>query len=54
MEEAAYNGIVFLANGVTSTWSAGEFYPERMIAHRSRIEAGENNRGPGLIVRLQV
>ena len=24
VEEVVYNGIVFLANGVTSTWSAGE------------------------------
>ena len=32
VEEVVYNGIVFLANGVTSTWSAGEYYPERVIA----------------------
>ena len=24
-EEVVYNGIIFLANGVTSTWSAGEY-----------------------------
>jgi len=41
VEEVTYNGIVFLANGVTSTWSAGEFYPERVIARRDQIEAGE-------------
>jgi imidazolonepropionase-like amidohydrolase len=40
VEEAVYNGIVFLANGVTSTWSAGEFFPERVIAQRDRIDAG--------------
>jgi len=40
-EEVVYNGIVLLANGVTSTWSAGEFFPERVIAQRDRIEAGE-------------
>ncbi len=40
VEEVVYNGIVFLANGVTATWSAGEFYPERVIAQRERIEAG--------------
>ena len=42
VEEVVYNGIVFLANGVTSTWSAGEYYPERVIAHRNRIDAGES------------
>ncbi len=31
-EEVVYNGIIFLANGVTSTWSAGEFFPERVLA----------------------
>ena len=41
VEEVVYNGIVFLANGVTATWSAGEFYPERVIAQRDRIEAGD-------------
>jgi len=40
-EEVVYNGIVFLANGVTSTWSAGEYYPERVIEQRDRIDAGE-------------
>ena len=42
VEEVVYNGIVFLANGVTSTWSAGESYPERVIAQRDRIDAGES------------
>jgi imidazolonepropionase-like amidohydrolase len=41
VEEVVNNGIIFLANGVTSTWSAGEFYPERVIAQRDRIDAGE-------------
>jgi imidazolonepropionase-like amidohydrolase len=41
VEEVFYNGIIFLANGVTSTWSAGEFYPERVIAQRDLIEAGD-------------
>jgi len=49
VEEVVYNGIVFLANGVTSTWSAGEFYPERVIAQRDRIEAGDAI-GPRLFV----
>jgi len=47
VEEVVYNGIVFLANGVTSTWSAGEFYPERVIAQRNLIDAGEST-GPRL------
>jgi len=42
VEEVVYNGIVFLANGVTSTWSAGEYYPERVIAQRDRIDTGES------------
>ena len=46
-EEVIYNGIVFLANGVTSTWSAGEYFPERVIAQRDRIDAGEST-GPRL------
>ncbi len=48
-EEVVYNGIVFLANGVTATWSAGEFFPERMIAQRDLIEAGRAI-GPHLFV----
>ena len=48
-EEVIYNGIVFLANGVTATWSAGEFYPERVIAQRDLIEAGHAI-GPHLFV----
>ena len=42
VEEVVYNGAIFLANGVTSTWSAGEYYPERVIAQRDRIDAGES------------
>jgi hypothetical protein len=41
VEEVVYNGIIFLANGVTSTWSAGEYYPERVIQQRDLIESGE-------------
>lgn len=41
VEEVVHNGSVFLANGVTSTWSAGEYYPERVIMQRDRIDAGE-------------
>ena len=47
VEEVVYNGIIFLANGVTSTWSAGEYYPERVIERRDLIDAGEAT-GPRL------
>ena len=40
-EEVVYNGIIFLANGVTSTWSAGEYYPERVLKQRDLVDAGE-------------
>jgi imidazolonepropionase-like amidohydrolase len=33
--------MVFLANGVTATWSAGEYYPERVLARRDLIDGGE-------------
>jgi len=49
VEEVFYNGIIFLANGVTSTWSAGEFYPERVIAQRQLIDQGAAI-GPRLFV----
>ena len=41
VEEVKYTGIVFLANGVTSTWSAGEFYPQRVLKQRDLIDHGE-------------
>jgi predicted amidohydrolase len=47
VEEVEFNGLVFLANGVTTTWSAGEFYPERIITQRNRIESS-NAIGPRL------
>jgi imidazolonepropionase-like amidohydrolase len=40
-EEVHYNAILFLANGVTATWSAGDFFPERAIEARDRIDRGE-------------
>ena len=46
-EEVVYNGIIFLANGVTSTWSAGEYFPGRVIEQRDLIDAGEAS-GPRL------
>ena len=42
VEEVKYNGIIFLANGVTSTWSAGEYYPERVLEQRNLVDAGES------------
>ena len=47
VEEVVNNGIIFLANGVTSTWSAGEYYPERVIEQRDLVDAGEAT-GPRL------
>lgn len=47
VEEVKYTGIVFLANGVTSTWSAGEFYPQRVLEQRDLIDRGEET-GPRL------
>jgi imidazolonepropionase-like amidohydrolase len=41
VEEVTYNAVIFLANGVTSTWSAGDFFPERVLDARDRIERGE-------------
>lgn len=49
VEEVVHNGTLFLANGVTSTWSAGEYYPERVIEQRDRIDAGTAP-GPRLFV----
>ena len=39
--EIAHNGLVYLANGVTSTWTAGEFTPKRVIRQRDLIESGD-------------
>ncbi len=41
VEEVVYNGIIFLANGVMSTWSAGEFYPERVLEQCDLVDADE-------------
>ena len=49
VEEVVYNGIIFLANGVTSTWSAGEYHPERVVKQRDLIDDGEAT-GPRLFV----
>jgi hypothetical protein len=41
VDEYTYNPILFLANGVTSTWPAGEFDPEGMMEARKRIDSGK-------------
>jgi imidazolonepropionase-like amidohydrolase len=47
VEEVKYTGLVFLANGVTSTWTAGEFYPQRVLEHRDLVDRGKEA-GPRL------
>jgi imidazolonepropionase-like amidohydrolase len=41
VDEFTYNPIIFLANGVTSTWPAGEFNPDGMMEARKRIDSGK-------------
>lgn len=48
VEETRYNPLVFLANGVTTTFPAGEYYPEVMRALQQRLESGEQV-GPRLL-----
>jgi imidazolonepropionase-like amidohydrolase len=40
-DEYTYNPIIFLANGVTSTFPGGEYDPDGMMEARKRIDAGE-------------
>jgi imidazolonepropionase-like amidohydrolase len=40
-DEYTYNPLIFLANGVTSTFPAGEYDPEGMMATRKRIDSGQ-------------
>ena len=40
-DEWQYNPLIFLANGVTSTFPAGEYEPDSMRVTRERIDAGE-------------
>ncbi len=40
-DEVVVQPVVFLANGVTSTFPAGEYNPEDMAALRARIDRGE-------------
>src|SRR5690349_12683226 len=44
-DEWTYNPLIFLANGVTSTFPAGEYDPDSMMAARRRIDNGEQT-GP--------
>lgn len=41
VDEYTINPLIFLANGVTSTFPGGEVDPEGMMAARRRIESGE-------------
>ena len=40
-DEWTYNPLIFLANGVTSTFPAGEYDPDSMMATRKRIDDGQ-------------
>lgn len=40
-DEYRVNPTIFLANGVTSTFPAGEYNPEDMMALRKRVDSGE-------------
>ncbi|TVP74881.1 MAG: amidohydrolase [Gemmatimonadales bacterium] len=48
VEEAIHNPLVFLGNGVTTTFPAGEYQPERILDLVDRIAAGETA-GPMLL-----
>lgn len=41
VDETEHYSIIYLANGVTSTFPAGEYDPEPMLAMRRRIDRGE-------------
>jgi imidazolonepropionase-like amidohydrolase len=40
-DEYTYNPLIFLANGVTSTFPAGEYEPDAMMETRKRIDSGQ-------------
>ena len=48
VDEYTVNPIIFLANGITSTFPGGEVDPEGMMAARQRIERGEQA-GPRIL-----
>lgn len=41
IDEFRYNPVIYLANGVTSTFSAGVYHPYLELAAKKRIQAGE-------------
>lgn len=41
IDEFKYNSIVYLANGVTSTFSNGTYYPEHELAAKRLVNSGE-------------
>jgi hypothetical protein len=49
VDETVYNPLIYLANGVTTTFTAGEYDPHEMIELRRRITAGEKL-GPRLLI----
>lgn len=48
VDETTYNPLIYLANGVTSTFPAGAYDPEKMLEARRRIDRGEQV-GPRLL-----
>ncbi len=42
VDETTYNPVIFLANGVTTTFPAGEYNPNRMMEARKSINRGEH------------
>lgn len=40
VDEMVYNPLIYLANGATSTFPAGEYDPDRVIGARDRINSG--------------
>lgn len=49
VDETVYNPLLYLANGVTTTFPAGEYDPDKMIEARDRINRGEQI-GPRLLL----
>ncbi len=48
VDEMTYNPVVFLANGVTTTFPAGEYNPDRVLEAKKRINRGDQT-GPRII-----
>ena len=48
VDEMRYNPIVFLANGVTTTFPAGEYNPDRVLEAKNKINRGDQT-GPRII-----